>query len=204
MPREDRRLQLLTCARRVFARKGYHQASVDDVIHEAGVARGTFYNYFDGKRAVFQEVLEDLFHKVWDSVRPIRTGPDEDVAGQIAANLLSLCALLDGDRDIPRIVLADAMGVDPEADRAVARFYQSCRERLARALEKGQELGIVAPGDTTTLAICIMAILKEYWVQLLLGTEPPPLAAFLGELQRVFEVGWLRTGTPRRATSRGR
>ena len=54
LPPEERRAQLLAAARVVFARRGYHHASVSDILDEAKVARGTFYNYFDSKRAVFQ------------------------------------------------------------------------------------------------------------------------------------------------------
>src|SRR5580658_10077617 len=150
MPSPDRRKQLLLCARRVFAKEGYHGASIDDVIRLAGVARGTFYNYFDNKRALFQDVLEELFLLIWNSVKPIRTGPGEDVRAQIIANFASLCAALEADRDVPRILLRGSSGLDPEADRALGRFYASCRARLARALAKGQALGIVGPGDPVT------------------------------------------------------
>ncbi len=195
MPRIDRRKQLLLVARKLFAKEGYHGASIDDVIQMAGVARGTFYNYFDNKRALFQAVLEELFELVWQSVPPIRVGHKEDVRAQIAGNIMALCALLENEPDVPRILLAGSGGLDPEADRALARFYESCRTRLAKALEHGQGLRIVGAGDPTALAICIMGVLKEYWSQVLLGTEPPPLALYLTELHRMFESGWLRDGS---------
>src|SRR4029077_9163310 len=94
-PKEDRRQQLVECARWVFARKGYHAASIDDVIQRAGVARGTFYNYFESKRAIFQEILEDHFRRIWQSVTPIRVGPGEDVRAQVFANIQSLLALFE-------------------------------------------------------------------------------------------------------------
>ena len=50
--RQDRREQVLLCAQRVFSRKGYHAAGVADIIQAAGVARGTFYLYFESKRRV--------------------------------------------------------------------------------------------------------------------------------------------------------
>src|SRR5271154_3039562 len=106
MPSPDRRKQLLLCARRVFAKEGYHGASIDDVIRKAGVARGTFYNYFDNKRALFQTVLEELFELIWASVKPIRTGNGEDVRAQIVADFVSLFTMLENDRDVPRIPLA--------------------------------------------------------------------------------------------------
>jgi AcrR family transcriptional regulator len=192
VPPVDRRRQLLLCARKVFARDGYHGASVDDVIRMAAVARGTFYNYFDNKRALFQLVLEELFEEIWSSVRPITIDEGEDVRAQIVGNLVSLCAYLDGNREAPKVLLAGSSGLDPEADQALARFYASCRKRLARALAKGQELGIVGRGDPVTLAICIMGILKEYWTQVLLGTKPPTLERFLGEVHGFFEAGFLK------------
>src|SRR5688500_2591366 len=147
MARPDRREQLLTCAREVFARKGYHDASVDDVITKAGVERGTFYLHFDGKRALFQLVLEGLFDRIWRTIPPIRTGDGEDVQAQVIENLAALVRMFEDDPDAARIVLTVAAGVDPEADRALARFYASCRTRVARALATGQALGIVGAGD---------------------------------------------------------
>jgi TetR/AcrR family fatty acid metabolism transcriptional regulator len=209
MARPDRREQLLTCARWVFARKGYHDASIDDVIGKAGVARGTFYLYFDGKRAVFQEVLEGLFERIWRTVPPIRIGPEDDVVSQVLENLGGLVGLFDDDPDAARLLLAVAAGVDPEADRALARFYASCRERLVKALTKGQALGIVGTGDPEILALAVMGTLKEYLLQRVLGNDPPPLDRLLAEVGRLFSSGWLRAEPvkakrPRAKTRRAR
>ncbi|MCO5167029.1 MAG: TetR/AcrR family transcriptional regulator [Planctomycetes bacterium] len=199
----DRRGELLAAARWVFAKKGYHESSVDDVIRRAGVARGTFYLYFDGKRPLFGEVLEGVFQRIWETVPPIRTGPGDDVRAQVLANLGALVSLFEDDPAVPRIVLSVALGVDFEADRALAGFYRSCRERLAAALEKGQALGIVGDGDPTLLAITLMGTLKEYWTQRLLGTDPPPLPQLMAEIGRLFRTGWLR-GEGRGAKRSGR
>ena len=51
--RVERRAALLSTARQVFAQHGYHSTSIDDLIDAAGVARGTFYLYFESKRAIF-------------------------------------------------------------------------------------------------------------------------------------------------------
>jgi AcrR family transcriptional regulator len=62
--RLDRRTQLLTAARAVFARKGYDEATVSEIVGRAGVAQGTFYLYFPGKEALagaFAELLSERF-----------------------------------------------------------------------------------------------------------------------------------------------
>jgi AcrR family transcriptional regulator len=57
--REQRRAQLLKAAQRVFTRKGFHAASVADVVAEAGVSQGTVYHYFDSKEALLLAVFTE-------------------------------------------------------------------------------------------------------------------------------------------------
>ena|SRR5215218_1646302 len=68
MPRPpDRRTQLLTAARAVFAKKGYEDATVSEIVGRAGVAQGTFYLYFPGKESLagaFAEALSERFAEV--------------------------------------------------------------------------------------------------------------------------------------------
>src|ERR687883_1016215 len=60
----DTRRRLLDAAERVFGEVGYHDASVVKVAEAAGVAAGTFYLYFDSKKAVFDELVRDLNRRV--------------------------------------------------------------------------------------------------------------------------------------------
>src|SRR5258706_10958838 len=57
LPKSERRQQILSVARDGFARRGYHQNTIDDIALQAGVARGTFYLYFEDKRAVFSDLI---------------------------------------------------------------------------------------------------------------------------------------------------
>jgi len=67
-PRTDRgnqtRRRLLEAAEKVFAERGYHDASIVKLTEEAGVAQGTFYIYFSGKQEIFDELVVDLNHRV--------------------------------------------------------------------------------------------------------------------------------------------
>ena len=58
--RQERRAQILQCAKEIFSKNGFHNASVADLIEQAGIARGTFYLYFSSKRAIFDTLLENL------------------------------------------------------------------------------------------------------------------------------------------------
>src|ERR1041385_34796 len=56
---EFRTSELLAAARTVFSRKGFHDATIDDIAYEAGVAKGTVYLYFKSKQDIYLEALRD-------------------------------------------------------------------------------------------------------------------------------------------------
>lgn len=55
-----RRRELIACAQNLFYSKGYESTSVSDIVDEIGVAKGTFYYYFDSKVAILEAVVEEL------------------------------------------------------------------------------------------------------------------------------------------------
>ncbi len=55
-----RRRELITCAQNLFYTKGYESTSVKDIVNEVGVAKGTFYYYFDSKLAILEAAVEEL------------------------------------------------------------------------------------------------------------------------------------------------
>src|SRR2546423_11464500 len=65
--REERKAQnrakLLEAARKVFAEKGYGEATARDIVRETDLATGTFYNYFEDKQDAFMALLDEMAEK---------------------------------------------------------------------------------------------------------------------------------------------
>jgi len=53
----ERRSELIAAAQHLFYTKGYERTSVNDIVKEVGVAKGTFYYYFDSKTAVLEAMI---------------------------------------------------------------------------------------------------------------------------------------------------
>jgi AcrR family transcriptional regulator len=74
--REERKAQnrakLLVAARKVFAEKGYGEATARDIVRETDLASGTFYNYFSGKHDAFMALLDEMGEKARALVRAQR------------------------------------------------------------------------------------------------------------------------------------
>lgn len=55
---ERRKQELLKIAYKMFLTKGYENTSVDDIIEAAGIAKGTYYYYFESKEQTLEEVID--------------------------------------------------------------------------------------------------------------------------------------------------
>jgi AcrR family transcriptional regulator len=59
----ENRKKLLEAARKVFAEKGYGEATARDIVRETDLASGTFYNYFNDKQDAFMALLDEMGEK---------------------------------------------------------------------------------------------------------------------------------------------
>jgi AcrR family transcriptional regulator len=85
--REERKAQnrkkLLEAARKVFAEKGYGEATARDIVRETDLATGTFYNYFEHKQDVFVALLDEMGEKGRAIVRAQRQDPGASLEERI-------------------------------------------------------------------------------------------------------------------------
>ncbi|NPV60819.1 MAG: TetR/AcrR family transcriptional regulator [Actinobacteria bacterium] len=95
---EERRLELIEAARRLFREKGYSATNVTDIIKEVGISQGTFYIYFDGKEAVFDAVAEAIVLEGYDVIKGIVTQEDLPVLEKIKRIMSYLMTLETAER----------------------------------------------------------------------------------------------------------
>ena len=74
--KEEARKTILQTAADVFAEKGYHDATMDDVARKLGVSKGALYQYFPSKDVLLQQLCGKVAKKVEEELRARFTGPD--------------------------------------------------------------------------------------------------------------------------------
>src|SRR6516225_11111313 len=106
---EATRSQLIAIATRLFAERGYEDTSIEAVLREAGVSRGSLYHHFPGKEALFEAVAEDVETSVGEQTLAAASSADGPVAA-LRAGFLAWIRLA-GDPVVRRILLIDAPSV---------------------------------------------------------------------------------------------
>jgi AcrR family transcriptional regulator len=196
MDKVERRAQILDRARDVFARLGYHAAKIDDIVAAAGVARGTFYSYFEDKRAIYGEILDLVLARITATIRRVDLNdPNHSVAEQVRDNIRGVVTILLEDRATTRILLSDAVGVDPLFDRKLHAFYDGAATLLEESLRDGQALGIVTEGDARVLSYLTLGAVKELLYQVVLRGWDHSAEQIVDEVDAFLRDGVLRVSS---------
>lgn len=160
--RERRKDELLDVSLEVFAKNGYHQTRISDIIAAANVARGTFYLYFESKSAIFLELLARLLSKLRASVVGVDLSRSASpVREQLEASVRRILETIAQNRRLTAIVIREAVGLDAEVDSKLEEFYGSLLDYIRDALAQGQRMGIVRPLDADAAALCILGGFKQ-------------------------------------------
>lgn len=66
-----RRAEILDVAQKLFYLKGYEQTSIQDIIAEIGIAKGTFYHYFSSKQDLLDGMIDRMIDQTLQSLEPV-------------------------------------------------------------------------------------------------------------------------------------
>lgn len=159
--REATRNEIVRAAAKVFAKKGYHAASMDDIVAACRLSKGAVYGYFDSK--------EDLFLAVHDSVldfdleRFIAAMPPDTSATDklMKAGELAIRSIARRDRDILRV--SYEFWTSAPRIKKLQRYYSDLDHRnhrlLVELLREGMARGeFRGDFDPEALAWCLIAV----------------------------------------------
>ena len=89
---EERRLEIIQTAERLFREIGFTKCSVDMIIRDIGVAKGTFYYYFKSKNEILGAIVDRALGQIVEMA--------EQVADDASLNALTKMQLLLSDSHV--------------------------------------------------------------------------------------------------------
>lgn len=159
---EDRREQILTAAAAVFARRGLHQARMDDIVREAGLSKGTIYWYFASKDAVIEALMQRIFTPSLDSLHAILNADGPAYDRLLAATEHSVGMV----RQVLDLELLPLFGEyyarstrDEHARQVLQAYAQMGKDMLLPLFEQGIARGEFRPVDAELACMSYMALL---------------------------------------------
>jgi len=158
------RKALFDAAATVVGRDGYEEASVSKITALAGVASGTFYNYFENRQDLFNRLLPAIGDGVIDFIRD-RVRSATSGAQQERERLEAYFAFFEQNPGFLRLLNEAEVFAPPAYEEHIQRFAV----RFMRALQRDRERGLLANFDDGQLEAAVFMLLgcRSYMTLLL-------------------------------------
>lgn len=180
LPAAERRRQLLVVARDIFAERGFHATSMDDVAEAAGVTKPVLYQHFASKRALYTELLDDVAARLLGEITEAtsRAGsPREQVEYGFAAYFRFVAA----HRSAFRLLFGASVRNDAEFAVRAERAINQIAEVVAGLIDVD-----ASPDQRLALAHGIVGMAEATSRRAVAdgdaGPDPETLAGWLAEL----------------------
>jgi AcrR family transcriptional regulator len=165
------RAHLIEVATRLFAEHGYDGTSIDAVLADSGVSRGSLYHHFAGKEALFLAVMEEVGARTGQQGEDVMRDAPDPLAALRAGGLMWI--RMAGDPVVRQIMLIDAPAVLGlhrwrELDEPVL-------ELIRGALTYAAEAGRIEHRHVDTFAHIALAAANE--VAMMIARADDPAAA---------------------------
>jgi AcrR family transcriptional regulator len=203
MRSEERARQILGCAKRVFAQRGFHAASISHICEAAGIGRGTLYQYFANKRSVLTAILRETLQRIRAlmerqeaQVQAAPFPPPEQVTrttviAYSARQLREVLQVVFEDEHTLRILLREAVGLDAAVEEILGEIDAALIAIVERSLVASRRAGFVRELDARAVATMVVGGVEKLALSALRGETPVDLDALAREATRLHAIGTL-------------
>lgn len=136
--KEETRRKIMDVAFKLFVEQGFDNTTIDQITEQADVGKGTFYNYFPSKEAVFFDFMEDLGNqrgeKLWAGILEM-----QDTRQRLARTFKSTTSWFEEYPELMRIYIIDRVNAGLKNPRNYK--HNNLERYLFEILKMGQEIG---------------------------------------------------------------
>ena len=141
---EARHHQILQAAAVCFGRRGFHQATMQDICSEVGLSPGSVYRYFRSKEELIAALVEADRARHIARIEAVRDQPDIFAALQSLADQ-TLDSLNDPQLSLLHAEIGAEMHRNPNVKELVRRTNTAILDSLAETLRMAQDRGAIDP-----------------------------------------------------------
>jgi AcrR family transcriptional regulator len=155
----ERRAQLLSVARKVFGRSGFHSVSMDEVAREAGITKPILYDHFRSKEELYIALLDADAQALEERVRSALTA-DTGNRQRIRQSFQAYFDFVDEHAAGFRLFVQETMN----GDDVFRSKVQGVRDRILSEVSDlivRESQGAVDREDADTVALALVAMLES-------------------------------------------
>ena len=169
----ERKERLYEAALTLFRGQGYEMTTVDQITRQAGLAKGTFFNYFPTKDAVLRYMGSREVGRL--GAATLSLGGTTSSVGKLKRLMSALAASLERDRDLVCLIFREGVTVTELMAGDAGGF--SLQPMAALLIRQAQRQNEINPGlDPDILAAALDALYLQQLIRWCESDKPYPLA----------------------------
>ena len=162
IPRAEREQQMLVAARRIFAARGFRDASMDEIAAEVGISKPMLYAYFESKEGLFLACSEEAAAQLVAALEESSTHGPADL--RLWRGFLAFFGWVQSNRDQWRILYPSGPVRGGPLAPGLAAMRKGMADTLTRLIG---DVDCAAGGAVEPLAYCVIAMAEaaaEWWL----------------------------------------
>jgi len=163
--------RILQAALSVFARKGYHRAAVDDIVHASGTSKGAVYHHFPNKEALFLALVDEFAARLAEAIAGA-VRDSHGALGKVEAALRAGLETFARHHELARILLLESVSLGPAYQAKRAEVHGRFAALIQAYLDQAVAEGAIPPIDTRVATLAWLGAVNEVVIQWLSGDEP--------------------------------
>ncbi|MCS7311800.1 MAG: TetR/AcrR family transcriptional regulator [Acidobacteria bacterium] len=172
---ETTRRRIVDAALRVFARRGYHEATMDDIAAASRLSKGALYLYFPSKQDLFLSLIDSLADMLVRRMEAAMNAAGPSRRQKLRAALEAGFRLFERHRPVVRLIFLKLASLGPPLDVKQAEIQDRIAALIQQELDAAVAEGSLAVDDTETVARMWVGAIHAILVDWLHQRKPLPL-----------------------------
>jgi AcrR family transcriptional regulator len=170
---EATRGRILDAALDIFSRKGYHDASVDDIVAESQTSKGSVYFHFPNKQELFLALVDKFASLIERRVEEAIAGEQVGI-NRVRAAMQTVLETFGRYRPLAKILLVQAVGLGSLFEEKRMEVNTRFAGLIKTYLDQAVVVGDIAPVDTALVSTAWMGAIYEVVIRWVYTGEPNP------------------------------
>ena len=195
MNNEEKKEKIIDAAGRIFSKKGFHQAKMDEIARTAQVAKGTLYYNYSSKSKLFAATVTQGLNRIMDAIEE-ELESDLPFPDHFRGIVSTLIRHYVSNSEVTRIYVNEmSSGIDDEVLEEIKAVREKFSTFIEDNLRYGMEKGYLRPLSPGLSALSVIGIIDTLSSHHLDNPDQDTLEEVIETVFTILSAGLVQTGT---------
>ena len=161
MGKNKTRAEIIEAAMSLFAKKGYHETTMNDVVKASNTSKGTLYYYFDNKQELFETMINDVISKLYNNFEEI-ADKDFSVRDKLKKMIEVHANFYKKNYKLAFSIFMEGKKIDTDCKEEIWRWHKKFNSLVEGVMSDGVEEGLLKDKNLKLMAFSFLGLTNSF------------------------------------------